>query len=467
MRDNAASLVAALEGRTHDELVRLFQFLVQRCYLVLVSTPDLDSAYRIFGVMNSRGLDLSATDVLKAEIIGALPVHLRDAYNTRWEDEEERMGRERFGDLFSHIRTVYLKAKSSATLLKDFRENVPALRDAMRNSPQALLDQVILPMAEDFEQIVSARFSSTRHVDAINGHLQWLNRLEFQDWIPPTLAFLNRHRNEPHLVLEFLADMERLAFSMALRREEVNQRIRRFANITKVVEGGQWDVWTDQKLDDSNSNAKTHNARVDAMQALYAAGDVAGLQAFPMGSNSYGRQLKRLSEMAISALKNGVDLAIESPLQLTVEEREQTLAVLNGELYGTLNTRVLSVLLKRLDQLLSNQNATYSGDSSIEHVLPQSPALGSTWLQWIPSEEARAHWVHRLGNLVLLSRHKNSEAQNYDFDKKKQRYFTGKSGVVNFALTTQVMTHDVWNESVLQQRQDAAVDKLAVHWRLV
>ena len=466
IRDNAAKLVAVLESRKPHELMRLFQFLVQRCYLVLVSTPDLDSAYRIFGVMNSRGLDLSATDVLKAEIIGAMPEALREVYTTRWEDEEERMGRERFGDLFSHIRTVYLKAKSQATLLKDFRENVPALRDAMRNAPQALLDQVILPMAEDFEQIVTSRFSSTQHVDAINGHLHWLNRLEFQDWIPPTLAFLSRHRNAPNRVLEFLADMERLAFSMALRREEVNQRIRRFANVTKVVEGGRWDVWADQKLDDGNTNAKVHNARVDALQALYVAGDVARLEAFPVGSNAYAKRLRLLSQDAIAALKSGVDLAIESPLQLTADECVQTIAVLNGELYGKLNTRLLTVLLKRLDQLLSNQNATYTGDSSIEHVLPQSPALGSTWLQWIPGEEARTHWVHRLGNLVLLSRHKNSEAQNYDFDKKKHKYFASQSGVTNFALTTQVMTHAVWDESVLQHRHQAMLGQLAAHWRL-
>ena len=82
------------------------------------------------------------------------------------------------------------------------------------------------------------------------------------------------------------------------------------------------------------------------------------------------------------------------------------------------------------------------------------------------SETTRSHWVHRLGNLVLLSRHKNSEAQNYDFDKKKLKYFAGKTGVTNFALTTQVVTHAVWTEAVLQQRQHAMVANLTAHWRL-
>ncbi len=38
--------------------------------------------------------------------------------------------------------------------------------------------------------------------------------------------------------------------------------------------------------------------------------------------------------------------------------------------------------------------------------------------KWSP--EAREHWLHKLGNLALLSKRKNSEAQNYDFKKKKQ-----------------------------------------------
>ncbi|CAM5791638.1 DUF262 domain-containing protein [Rhizobacter fulvus] len=110
------------------DLVRLVQFVITRCYLVTVATPDLDSAYRIFGVLNSRGLDLSATDILKAEIIGGIELALRDDYTKKWEDEEEDLGRDEFGELFSHIRMVYRKAKPQGTLLKEFKEHVVPAR---------------------------------------------------------------------------------------------------------------------------------------------------------------------------------------------------------------------------------------------------------------------------------------------------------------------------------------------------
>jgi uncharacterized protein with ParB-like and HNH nuclease domain len=99
------------------ERLALAQFVVTRCYLVVVATPDLNSAYRIFSVLNTRGLNLAATDILKAEIIGAIPDRERDRYTRKWESIEEDLGRDAFGELFSHIRMIYRKAKPKGTLL--------------------------------------------------------------------------------------------------------------------------------------------------------------------------------------------------------------------------------------------------------------------------------------------------------------------------------------------------------------
>jgi hypothetical protein len=66
-------------------------------------------------------------------------------------------------------------------------------------------------------------------------------------------------------------------------------------------------------------------------------------------------------------------------------------------------------------------------------------AAGAT-LQWFGTPEKCAEWVDPIANLVLLSRRKNSEANNYDFETKRTKYFqSAKTGVANFALTTQVL----------------------------
>lgn len=395
IRANAQVFMTGLATLSQTELVRLVQFIITRCYLVTVATPDLDSAYRIFGVLNSRGLDLSATDILKAEVIGGIAPDLRDTYTKKWEDQEEDLGRDEFGELFSHIRMVYRKAKPQGTLLKEFKEHVtPAAR------PHAFVDEILLPMAQAFSEIGDADYASQKHAEQVNEHLRWLNRLEFKDWVPPALTFFVRNRNQPELMLKFFGSLERLAYSMLARKSGVNERIERFSALTSAIEKSQ------------DLNAQ------------------------------------------------------QSPLQLTPLEQYETYAALNGPLYETHSPRAVATLMLRLDHLMSDASASYQHDVvSVEHILPQQPAPNSQWLTWVPDPLKHQQWVHRLGNLTLLSRKKNSAASNYDFEKKKNAYFT-KGGVCSFALTTEVLKHNDWSEDVMQARQEKMLKILEEHWSL-
>ncbi|OYD96267.1 hypothetical protein CDG76_05475 [Nostoc sp. 'Peltigera membranacea cyanobiont' 210A] len=49
---------------------------------------------------------------------------------------------------------------------------------------------------------------------------------------------------------------------------------------------------------------------------------------------------------------------------------------------------------------------------------------------------------------------------------KKQKYFTTKTGVSNFALTTQVLMEKEWTPEVINKRQEQLIDKLKQVWRL-
>ena len=87
---------------------------------------------------------------------------------------------------------------------------------------------------------------------------------------------------------------------------------------------------------------------------------------------------------------------------------------------------------------------------------------------WAKEFDVATHdsWVHRLGNLVLLTRRKNSQAQNYEFDVKKERYFSTTGGVSPFGLTTQVLQAPDWTVDRLRQRQAKLLGVLSVLWRL-
>lgn len=111
------------------ELVRFGAFLVQRCLLIVVSTPTEQSAFRIFSVMNNRGMDLLVTDIIKADVIGAItPDSRQQDYNEKWESLEIQLGRSGFNDLFGHIRMIRMKAKAKKSLQEEFYKFVlPAI----------------------------------------------------------------------------------------------------------------------------------------------------------------------------------------------------------------------------------------------------------------------------------------------------------------------------------------------------
>jgi hypothetical protein len=392
--ENAADLAGRLKRLSDDHRRRLASYIATRCYLVIVAASDQQSAFRIFSVLNSRGLDLSAADVLKAEIIGALPAPKQDGYTDKWENIEDELGRERFADLFGHIRMIHRKQKMQGTLIVEFRDYVSTYRD-----PARFIDSELSPYADAFEEITDQAFRSFEHAEAINRILVALNRLDNTDWQSPAIEVIARRREEPGFILDFLSDLDRLAYGLFLMRSTPTDRIRR-----------------------------------------------------------YGR--------LIGAIQSGDHLAAEeSPLQLDNNEKKAVLQSLEGDVYTV--TRVRLPLLLRMDELLSSGGAVYDHPIvSVEHVLPQNPSEGSEWLTTFPDEEVRERWVHKLANIVLLTKRKNSQAGNLDFLEKKEKYFSAKAGVSNFSLTNQVLNEKSWTLDTLERRQKELIALAAAHWRL-
>jgi len=65
---NARLLLERLAEKfsANARLIAFGSFLVMRCFLVAVTTPSQQSAFRVFSVLNNRGLELLPTDIIKA-----------------------------------------------------------------------------------------------------------------------------------------------------------------------------------------------------------------------------------------------------------------------------------------------------------------------------------------------------------------------------------------------------------------
>jgi uncharacterized protein with ParB-like and HNH nuclease domain len=84
---------------------------------------------------------------------------------------------------------------------------------------------------------------------------------------------------------------------------------------------------------------------------------------------------------------------------------------------------------------------------SIEHVLPQNPKANSDWAQWNNLAEVKSY-VNKIGNLVLLSKSKNSSAKNYNFQVKKERYLTPR--VTSYPRSVEILSQQIWDKSIIE-----------------
>lgn len=400
---NAKKLKERIDVFNSEEEVAAFgSFLVTRCYLVVVATVNSESAYRVFSVMNSRGLPLLPIDILKSEIIGAIDNtsdrEKTDKYTNTWELLENNTGRDGFNDLFMHIRMIFAKSKAKKGLLDEFRSNVLC----EYSDRTKLIDDVLTPYAEAYSIIKNSAFvsSDTDCMREINNNLRWLNKIENSDWIPSTLKFFTLHKTEPTEIKGFISKMERLSAFLYIASYDVNKRIERY-----------------KKLLDELDNSPT---------------------------------------ASVTSL---------SSINLTDDEKQQFIDILKGDVY-TMVSRKRNYIIMRLNWFVSDGEIINEPKTlTIEHVLPQTINPTSQWAEWW-TEDIASSWRHKIGNLVPLARRQNSEAQNYDFDIKKERYFQSRNGTTSFALTTQVINENTWTVEVLQTRQQNLINTLKTKWEL-
>lgn len=221
-------------GANIKSLIEFVKFLVQRCFLIAVCTPNQTSAHRIFSVMNSRGLDLLPTDIIKAEVIGKINNGEQDHYNNLWEDLEVETTRTGFSELFGHIRMIYAKNKAKKSLYEEFNEYImPIKNDA---NSKNFIDNCITPYCDAFNTIRNAEYKSTSRAESVNNKLMWLNKIDNSDWMPVAIKFLSLHAADSKYVDWFFSKLERLASCLLITSKDVNYRITRYCRILAEME---------------------------------------------------------------------------------------------------------------------------------------------------------------------------------------------------------------------------------------
>ena len=77
-----------------------------------VGSEELDDAFRLFTVMNNRGIKLRSSDILKASNLALVSDDERVKAAKNWEEAENYFG-EDFDEFLSHLRSILVKKRES------------------------------------------------------------------------------------------------------------------------------------------------------------------------------------------------------------------------------------------------------------------------------------------------------------------------------------------------------------------
>lgn len=335
---------------------RFVGYLLNNALFIYVATENLDDAFRLFTILNDRGIPLSNSDILKARNLGAVSKEgERTKWAEYWEEVEGEMGRDEFDRFLSLVRTIYVKDKAREGLLKEFDERIYGT-----NPPLLALGAATFKAVKSYKDA----FDKTILLDGLSAGLGHAYRsrinvmrkgLPATDWIPPVLAWYSKFKEENLL--------------------DLIERIDNKFSADWIVQ-----LTPTQRISNMNEVLK-------AIEAASKPNDVLTSKVFEF-------------------------------------DQKQLLDLLDGAIYGR---RFAKYVLLRLEYLLASHAAPLNlpDEISVEHILPQNPDKASQWVRDF-TEEQREQWLHRLGNLMLLSRRKNTSMGNLDFTAKRDRYFADR-----------------------------------------
>lgn len=198
-----------LGNMEQKDIEALIQHISQRCIFICVSTKNFNEAYRLFTIINDRGLQLRRIDILKTNNLDPEVIpdsHERRVYSNIWESMENDLGADDFENLISFIRTIEVKEKPKEDLLKEFNNLVFAKEKIKRG--KEFIDYVLLYKNIYQKLVLDKEIDLGANTIAAKNLLNiMVDFLPSNEWIPSLLYYYKKFANCG--LYEFLLSLER------------------------------------------------------------------------------------------------------------------------------------------------------------------------------------------------------------------------------------------------------------------
>lgn len=401
IRNMANAMLVAHEflEENKSDIIGYLSYFLNKVLMIYVATEELQDAFQLFTVLNNRGVKLSSSDILKAENLKELSAADRTSWATRWEEMETYFG-EDFDKFLSHIRTILVKKKQTTTLLKEFDEFVYSNQEYDRTQKKYVPRTPILRRGRDTFELLYSYYHTYQEVfdtdhSVVTGDYEITNYLKLME-----TGFGADYWIAP--VLDYYRKYRRRGFVAFLKA-------------------------LDRKLSADWITAATPTVRMENVNAI-------------------------LRE--IEASQDSAALLQSKTFTINKSDFER---VINGDIYGR---SFAKYLLLKLDLIYRGSSTPMipQAIASIEHILPRNPSADSQWVKDFSAAE-REEWTNKLGNLVLISRRKNTSQGNRDYVEKKEKYF--EKNIEMFPNSIRIyQNYPEWKLSDLKKNHSDVVTEL-------
>jgi uncharacterized protein with ParB-like and HNH nuclease domain len=396
-------------------IYEFYGYLGNKVLLLFLSTSDnLDDAYNLFTVLNSRGLQLQSGDILRAQNLRVIQdENVRKKCAALWDDCQSVVmpPYKSFDEFLWAMIYILMKYRSDDNL--SISKAFSFIYDDRKSLPRG---KPTFDFIGKYAGHLEAVFNTNHQVAEAGFLYENLNYILATTYGNQYIVLLMHYREcfGEFNILDFLIKIDNL-FSLAWLTDARNQQTRIFILLRKMEE-------------------------IRGLFSDKQAGSIAFLKEPSLYYDYQGE-------------KANTALSLDKFILLLDKEKW-------GSYAGARINKTRYLLLK-LDLLVGNLNNKLQFNkafASVEHIMPQKAEN----THWNVSEDTHKEWLHRLGNIVLVDKKKNASLSNSPFADKKYKYSTYIEGRAN---TNHVfITYQHWDEVTLQKNHDRVVGLLRAYY---
>lgn len=224
-----------IENNEYDinfEQEDFFNFIYENLIFAYVCSDTREQAFRLFTILNNRGIPLTTADILKSLNLDKISDEAqRNEYAKKWEELEQKYG-ERFDRFLNFIRTMKLKEKARKNLLEEFEEKI--YKKGMMTYGKESIDY-FRTTSDNYDKLITFDIN-LKELDNHYKNLVTIMKTGFnsEDWIPPLLYFYEKFNTQDLGKVIVLLDNKFMGDW--INRETPTKRLENMNKILKAIE---------------------------------------------------------------------------------------------------------------------------------------------------------------------------------------------------------------------------------------